>query len=403
MLRKLFCLSSCVAVLILTSSLYAQRGGGRGGGGRPGGGRSPEPNRNMNASRGPSSSPSRGPGASGGGFGGGLSPRNEPQTRPASGPHGGGSENPFGNRPGTGGGNSTVPGRNPRPGMLGPGGTQNTPNVRPRPGTGGTGTNPAVPVRPGTGQSGTGGPASGIGVLPGAGAGRPGSPTVANGTRYTSNQQLNAQAASVRAASVSNPTYNVNTYNTYANAWRPTNVNAGSLYQNPGYAAVAATVGLAAQPAHYDYGGNIVAQPTAVYVNGSAPVAPQQYAAQASEIANTGAAAPQASDGKWMPLGVFALVEGDATNSDDVFQLAVSPEGVIRGNYHNVASDQMEALAGSVDKQTQRAAWTIGGDKTPVYEAGIANLTRDVTPILIHLGDGQSRQMTLVRLPQPQN
>ena len=61
----------------------------------------------------------------------------------------------------------------------------------------------------------------------------------------------------------------------------------------------------------------------------------------------------------------------------------------------------MEPLSGSVDKKSQRAAWTIGGDKTPVYEAGIANLTKDATPILIHLGDGQSRQMTLVRLQQP--
>jgi hypothetical protein len=54
-----------------------------------------------------------------------------------------------------------------------------------------------------------------------------------------------------------------------------------------------------------------------------------------------------------------------------------------------------------VDKSSQRAAWTIGSDKTPVYEAGIANLTKNSAPILVQLGGGQSHQMTLVRLQPP--
>jgi hypothetical protein len=247
-----------------------------------------------------------------------------------------------------------------------------------------------------------GGPASGIGVLPGAGAGRPGVPP-GTGTRYTSASALDAQTASVRAAAVGYPAYNATALAAYGNAWRPAGVAAAaSLYNNPGYAAVAAGVGLSAQPAAYDYGANVVAQPTTVYVNGDAAATPQQYAEQASTLASTGASAQPAPDGKWIPLGVFALVEGDATSSDDVFQLAINPDGIIRGNYHNVGSDELDNLSGSVDKKTQRAAWTISGDKAPVYEAGIANLTREATPILIHLGDGQTRQMTLVRLPQPQ-
>jgi hypothetical protein len=54
-----------------------------------------------------------------------------------------------------------------------------------------------------------------------------------------------------------------------------------------------------------------------------------------------------------------------------------------------------------VDLKTQRAAWRIGKDEVPVYEAGVANLTKDATPILVHLGDGQSNQVTLIRLEQP--
>jgi hypothetical protein len=174
-----------------------------------------------------------------------------------------------------------------------------------------------------------------------------------------------------------------------------------SLYQHPGYAALAVGLGLNSQPIPYDYGGNVVTQPTVVYVNGDAAGTPEQYSDQASQIAATGVSAQPNQDSKWLPLGVFALVEGDATSSDDIFQLAVNPQGIIRGNYQNVQSNQVEQISGSVDKTTQRAAWTIGSDQTPVYEAGVANLTRDATPLLVHIGDGQSRQVSLIRLEQP--
>jgi hypothetical protein len=156
-------------------------------------------------------------------------------------------------------------------------------------------------------------------------------------------------------------------------------------------------------PVAYDYGGNVVAQPNAIYVNGDAVATPQEYEQQSSEIAGAGQSAQPAADSKWLPLGVFAVVEGDATTSDDIFQLAVNPQGIVRGNYHNVRTDQMETITGSVDKKTQRTAWTIGDDQTPVYEAGLSNLTKDITPILVQNATGEPHQMSLIRLPQPED
>jgi hypothetical protein len=51
-----------------------------------------------------------------------------------------------------------------------------------------------------------------------------------------------------------------------------------------------------------------------------------------------------------------------------------------------------------VDKKTQRAAWTIGDKKTPVYEAGLSNLTQQQTTILVHRDGGKVEQMMLVRV-----
>jgi hypothetical protein len=197
------------------------------------------------------------------------------------------------------------------------------------------------------------------------------------------------------------PYYGASWYAGYPNAWPASNMMYGSVYSNPGYGATASQVGLAGQPTAYDYGSNVVVQPDAVYVNGDSVGTPQQYADQASQIAAAGRSAQPDQATKWVPLGVFAVVEGNATNSDDVFQLAVSPDGIIRGNYNNVRTKQVDKITGSVDKASQRAAWTIGEDKLPVYEAGIANLTKNSTPILVELGGGQAHQMTLVRLTEP--
>ena len=59
------------------------------------------------------------------------------------------------------------------------------------------------------------------------------------------------------------------------------------------------------------------------------------------------------------------------------------------------------SIEGMVDKHNQRAAWTVGKKKSPVFEAGIANLTREETTVLVHFGKGKIQQMTLVRIEEP--
>jgi hypothetical protein len=238
----------------------------------------------------------------------------------------------------------------------------------------------------------------------GAAPGSPGVSTASqsSGTQFNRSDALDGQAARFRDGAGRYPNINAAGLAGYANAWHPANVVGASLYTHPGYSGLARGLGLAAVPVAYDYGGNVVASPSAVYVNGDSAGTPQQYAQQASEIASAGQSAQPAAESKWLPLGVFAIVEGDATTSDDIFQLAVNPEGVLRGNYRNVRTDQVEAISGSVDKKTQRTAWTIGTDQTPVYEAGLANLTKDSTPILVQNAEGQPHQMLLLRVPQPE-
>jgi hypothetical protein len=129
----------------------------------------------------------------------------------------------------------------------------------------------------------------------------------------------------------------------------------------------------------------------------------EQYAQEATTIAAQGQTATAPPSAGWKPLGVFALVQGDEKTSNNIFQLAINEEGIIRGNYYEGLMDTTTEVYGSVDKKTQRAAWTIGKKKDRVFEAGISNLTEPQCPCLLHVGSQTTDQMLLVRMEQPKN
>ena len=83
-----------------------------------------------------------------------------------------------------------------------------------------------------------------------------------------------------------------------------------------------------------------------------------------------------------------------------MFQLAVDKDGIIRGNYYDGVMDTTTPVFGSVNKTTQRAAWTIGKTKDRVFEAGLYNLTQPEAPVLVHIGADKTQQWLLVRVEQ---
>jgi len=156
-----------------------------------------------------------------------------------------------------------------------------------------------------------------------------------------------------------------------------------------------------ASPVYYDYGNNVTYQDNNVYVNGQDVGTSQQYYDQAATLATTGTQAAAPADGDWLPLGVFALCKTGETSSDLTMQLAVNPAGIVRGNYTDAATNTTQQIHGSVDKKTQRVAFTVGDNKTNVIETGLYNLTKAESPALIHFGKDKTEQWLLVRLKQP--
>jgi hypothetical protein len=158
---------------------------------------------------------------------------------------------------------------------------------------------------------------------------------------------------------------------------------------------------------YYDYGssggGSYPADSGTVYADEATYSSPE-YCEQAEQLAMSAPEEPPA-DTEWLPLGVFAMTADDGSNAlpNQFLQLAISKEGIIAGTYQNKTTGKVESVDGMVDKESQRAAWTITGKNTPIMETGLQNLTMNETRALLHFADGTTQRWLLVRVEKPQD
>ena len=173
------------------------------------------------------------------------------------------------------------------------------------------------------------------------------------------------------------------------------------------YPAVATFVeGVSSEPVYIDYGMNVDYEGSTVYVDDQ-PIPTAQYS---QPLTSAAAKTPQpppptppapGQQAEWMPLGVFALAQEEKGDPTMFFQLSVNREGVISGAYNNTLSGDQHPVTGKLDKASQRVAWRIGDKTQTIYETSLANLTLDVSPVTVHLGDSRTQTWLLVRMPEP--
>ncbi len=211
-------------------------------------------------------------------------------------------------------------------------------------------------------------------------------------------------AAAVRTNYRNWGVYNRAWYAKYPGAWIAAGWAANAIWTPCTWSTAASYCGYAdTAPIYYDYGNNVTYQDNSVYINGNDVGTSEQYYDQAADLATAGAKAEAPADGDWLPLGVFALTKPDTPKSNVTIQLAVNKAGVIRGNATDTAANTNQVIKGSVDKKTQKAAFTVGDRTDEVVETGIYNLTKDEAPILIHFGEDRTEQWLLVRIKPDQN
>lgn len=243
----------------------------------------------------------------------------------------------------------------------------------------------------------------GVAVGSGGGVVAGGTRVVGHSTGYISPVTIHSYGYGVRTAGYY-PYFNRTWYAAHTAAWvAPRWVAGYNLWAPVAWASVAAFCGITSPPAAYDYGSSVVINDNSVYVNGESAGTPEEYATQATAIADTGRAAKPEETDEWQPLGVFGLIQPDDKVAQRIFQLAVNKAGVVRGNYYDAVADSTTPVYGSVDKKTQRVAWSIGEKKDIVFETGLPNLTKDESTVLIHYGKARTEQQVLVRLAEPKD
>lgn len=151
---------------------------------------------------------------------------------------------------------------------------------------------------------------------------------------------------------------------------------------------------------------NVYVDNSAVFVDNSQVATLDEFAVQAQTLAQSVPADVQPDNVEWLPLGVFAVCQDDGQETGPeptiFLQLAISREGIIAGSVQNEATGNAFEVEGMIDQESQRAAWGPVGENWPIMEAGMANLTDDELPALLHFDGGESQQWLLVRLDEPQ-
>jgi hypothetical protein len=217
-----------------------------------------------------------------------------------------------------------------------------------------------------------------------------------------SNANLQNRGALVRGNFYGN-NYGRGWYGNHFNPWWGGAGFGAGLWVGATWGSLVPFCGFSSFPVYYDYGTSVVYSANSVTVQGESVGTPQQYSQQATAIASTGSKATEDPMETWQSLGVFAMVRAEEKDPSNYLQLAINKDGILRGSYYNSIEDNTSKVKGAVDKKTQRAAWTIGDKAKPVYEAGILNLTREQTTVLVHKADDKTEQLLLFRIKPEDN
>lgn len=249
----------------------------------------------------------------------------------------------------------------------------------------------------------------------GAVAGRT-DPFAAHGavTRNWSNADLRVQGNFVRNNFNHYNVFNRGWYDRYPHAWW--GGWAGGPYAFATWEALGSwfLFGQDVQPVSYDYGDNVTYNDNSVYLNDQ-PIAsaPEYYQSAASlaqigEQANIPTQQPTANEvdpknAKWLSLGVFEALREKEKTSSMMFQIAVNKDGIVRGNYFNTSDNVQQPIEGAVDKKTQRITWVVEDQKKIIFDTGLYNLTKNETPVLVHMDKDKTEQWVFVRINENSN
>ncbi len=188
-------------------------------------------------------------------------------------------------------------------------------------------------------------------------------------------------------------------------AWAPVGFTAAAwaraAWVPATWGSVSGWVGWDSARTYYDYGNNVTYQDNSVYYGDQPYASADDYAQQATTLADSAPADAGETSDQWLPLGVFGLMKNGQKSATLVLQIAVNHAGTVRGNAYDPTDDKTNTISGAVDKTTQRVAIRVEGQDGFVIDTGLYNLTQGQAPALLHTADGGTESDLLVRIKNP--
>jgi len=115
---------------------------------------------------------------------------------------------------------------------------------------------------------------------------------------------------------------------------------------------------------------------------------------------NASSAAALPPDLEWMPLGVYATGPKDAAQAHVYQQLAVSKQGELKGNYYDSITNTTQPVSGSIDRETRKARWKVGGKGGATFETTLDALMKTPSDVTMKSGSA-THEWELVQVQKP--
>ena len=115
---------------------------------------------------------------------------------------------------------------------------------------------------------------------------------------------------------------------------------------------------------------------------------------------NASNAAALPPDLEWMPLGVYATGPKDAAQAHVYQQLAVSKQGELKGNYYDSITNTTQPVSGSIDRETRKASWKVGGKGGATFETTLDALMKTPSDVTMKSGSA-THEWELVQVQKP--
>ncbi|MEI6636067.1 MAG: hypothetical protein WCO99_05840 [Planctomycetota bacterium] len=187
-------------------------------------------------------------------------------------------------------------------------------------------------------------------------------------------------------------------YSEHPDAWQYTHPHA-DLWAVAGVAGLTTWLGYPATAAT-----TTAATSTTVAATSATTTATGTEAAAAATATSTDGNASNAAalppDLEWMPLGVYATGPKDAAQAHVYQQLAVSKQGELKGNYYDSITNTTQPVSGSIDRETRKASWKVGGKGGATFETTLDALMKTPSDVTMKSG-GATHEWELVQVQKP--